>query len=350
MKKSKSGDVFAVGVDTIQASQQDTITHLRQVIADLQSSTDQSGIHLISMDLIDASPYQCRIYFNQQEQDELTASIEEYGQLTPVILRAIDDRFQMVAGERRLIAAKRLNRPAIEAKILHNISDQIAAELVLVENLKRGAISPIEEVRSVLSLLKTVGLSGFEDTEKIASGLKWIKIASSSSKKMEVGLTEEQEALLKEAKALIERTTTNKWDSFLANRLPLIDLPIFLQDRMIEGLQYTKAKLIAKISKTLGEDEGIRIAQKTLDENLSLAEIRSYMPETKAKLKDKENTNTTNSSHSFELISRQLSDIDSFWLSDITFHKEEAQALEKLLDSLKSRIKWEEKERTASNG
>jgi hypothetical protein len=198
-------------------------------------------------------------------------------------------------------------------------------------------------------LLRTAGLSGFEDTEKIASGLKWIKIASSSSKKMEVSLTEEQQALLKEAKALIERTTTNKWESFLANRLPLIDLPIFLQDRMIEGLQYTKAKLIAKISKALGEDEGILIAKKALDENLSLAEIRSYMPGIKVKLKEKENSNTTNSSNSFELISRQLSDIDSFWLSDITFSKEEAQSLEKLLDSLKSRINWEE-ERAASNG
>jgi ParB family transcriptional regulator, chromosome partitioning protein len=342
MKKSKSGDVFAVGVDTIQASQQDTIAHLRQVIADLQSSTDQSNIHLISIDLIDVSPYQCRTYFNQQDQDELIASIEEYGQLTPVILRAIDDRFQMVAGERRLIAAKRLNRSVIEAKILHSVSDQIAAELVLVENLKRGAISPIEEVRSVLSLLKTLGLPGFEDTEKIASGLKYIKIAG--SKKTKVSLTEEHEDLLKEAKALIERTTANKWESFLANRLPLIDLPIFLQDRIIEGLQYTKAQLIAKISKVLGEEEGIRIAQKALAENLSLAEIKKYMPETKAKPNA-----IVDPSHSFELISRQLSDVDSFWLSDIKFGKEEAQALEKLLDSLKSRIKWEEEEKIATD-
>ena len=74
------------------------------------------------------------------------------------------------------------------------------------------------------------------------------------------------------------------------------------------------------------------------------------MPDTKAKLKENKTANTTNFSHSFELISRQLSDIDSFWLNDITFQKEEAQALEKLLDSLKSRIKWEVEESNTSNG
>jgi ParB family transcriptional regulator, chromosome partitioning protein len=330
-KPNKNSGFFAATIGAVDKSNDNVKDN---IIADLQrklANADGTTASEVDIDLIDPSPYQCRTYFDEQELEELMASIRDVGVITPVILRVVGERYELIAGDRRRICCQRLGKTTVPSRILADVSDDQAAKLVLIENLKRSEISPIEEVRSVLALIVRAGLPGYDNADKIVSALKLIKVVSSGKSK--VSLTDEQEKLSTEAKLIVDGTTKHKWDSFLSHRLPLVDLPIFLQDMVIRGLEYTKAKLLAKVSKAVGEKEGQKIAQKAVKDKLSLSVIRNYLPESSNK-KDKDDPHK-NKSHSYELISTQVQDIKSYCMSGIDLSTEEFEALENLIDSLK---------------
>jgi ParB family transcriptional regulator, chromosome partitioning protein len=302
------------------------------------------GASEVSVDLIDPSPFQCRTYFDEQEMEQLTASIREFGVITPLIVRVVGKRYELIAGDRRRICSQNLGLTTVPVRVLPNVSDDQAAKLVLIENLKRSDISPIEEVRSVLALMVRMNLPGYDTTEKIVSDLKKIRLLNNSKSK--TSCTKEQENLLTAAKNIIETTTKNRWESFISNRLPLVDLPIFVQDLVVKGLEYTKAKMLAKVTKALGEKEGLEIAQKAVDEKLSLAEIRSFLPEATNVKKivafRAGKPSFANHSNSFELIAAQLKDISSYTGEGTEFSESEIKELEEMLDSIKAKIKGQD--------
>lgn len=341
--KQNTKSVFKSIIQSEEASKDQIIEDLRSKIDLLKQkvgSTDSASIDEVSLDLVESSPYQCRIYFNEWEQEQLTESIREFGVITPSIVRMVNNRYELIAGHRRCISSKAAGLTTVPIRVLHNISDQQAAKLVLIENLKRSDISPIEEVRSVISLILRTTLHGYDNTEKIASDLKKIRVIVSGKSKQSI--TSEQEELFQVGKELVETVTNHKWESFLANRLSLIDLPTFLQEMVIRGLEYTKAKLLAKITKALGDEEGERIAQQAFDEKLSLSEIRKFLPG-KNILKDgqaesKEQVSYDNQSQSYELIATQLKDIQSYWNDGLSLSPEELTSIYDLLDLMKADI------------
>ena len=98
---------------------------------------------LIAINSIDPNPYQPRRIFPQAEMEKLAASITEIGLLEPILLRKIDDRYQIAAGERRWRAHKLLNKHTIEALITH-ITDSDMAIFALAENVDREDLSDYE--------------------------------------------------------------------------------------------------------------------------------------------------------------------------------------------------------------
>jgi ParB family transcriptional regulator, chromosome partitioning protein len=277
--KNKNSGLFDKTVSTVNnaadTAKDTVIADLRQKLE--QAESQKKGISLVAIELIDPSPYQCRTHFDESKLADLMASIEEFGIVTPLIGREVGDRIELIAGERRLICAKKLGVSSLPLNRLVEISDDQAAKLVLIENLKRADISPVEEVRSVLALIVRLGLPSYDNNDKIASELKRIKVIISGGNK--TPLTEEQEKLRQEASAVVASTTAHKIDSFLANRLPLIDLPVYLQDLLVKGLEYTKAKALAKIGKDLSEPEAEKLAEKAFDEKLSLSAIKQLAPD-----------------------------------------------------------------------
>jgi ParB family transcriptional regulator, chromosome partitioning protein len=339
VNKNKNSALFNKTVSTVNTAAD---TAKDTVIADLrqkleQVDTQKKGISLVSIDLIDPSPYQCRTHFDESKLADLMASIKEFGIITPLIGREVGDRIELIAGERRLICAKKLGLSSLPLNRLVDISDDQAAKLVLIENLKRADISPVEEVRSVLALIVRLGLPSYDSTEKVASDLKRIKVVISGGNK--TPLTAEQEKLRQEASAVVASTTAHKIDSFLANRLNLIDMPVYLQDLLVKGLEYTKAKALAKIGKNLNESEAEKLAEKAFDEKLSLAAIKQLAPDNSpAKKKNSKDLKSGQESNSFELISTQLRDIDSFLEDASELSESESKVLEELLDSLKAKL------------
>jgi ParB family chromosome partitioning protein len=102
---------------------------------------------------IKASPYQPRRFFDEVSIDELAASIRTQGLLQPILVRVVGGYYELIAGERRLRAVKRLGLPLIPA-LVRRYTDQQALEAALIENLQREDINVVEEALAYRRLME----------------------------------------------------------------------------------------------------------------------------------------------------------------------------------------------------
>ena len=115
---------------------------------------------------IGPNPFQPRSRFDDTALQELAASIKASGVLQPVLVRRHADRYQLVAGERRLRAAQIAGLAKIPA-ILRDVGDREMMELALIENIQREDLNPIDEAKAYKALLGTVGLTHEELSERV---------------------------------------------------------------------------------------------------------------------------------------------------------------------------------------
>ncbi len=108
--------------------------------------------------LIHVNPLQPRDAFAPESLDELAASIKSCGVLQPLLVRKQDGRYELVAGERRLRAARQAGLAAVPVRLVET-GDQGALELALVENLQRADLNPMEEARGYRRLADQFDLS-----------------------------------------------------------------------------------------------------------------------------------------------------------------------------------------------
>ena len=112
------------------------------------------------LDLSQISPnrYQPRKSFDEKKLEELVASLREKGIIQPVVVRSVAGGYELVAGERRLQAAKRLGMARIPA-IVKSVTDKELLELSLIENIQRDDLNPLEEAASYRQLMEEFGLT-----------------------------------------------------------------------------------------------------------------------------------------------------------------------------------------------
>jgi ParB family chromosome partitioning protein len=110
---------------------------------DAQASLTNTQAH-ISVEVIEQSPFQPRKGFDDDELSALSASIKTHGILQPLVVRQVGDRFQLVAGERRLRAARAAGLASVPVTVV-NFNDQQALEAALIENIQRSDLNPIEK-------------------------------------------------------------------------------------------------------------------------------------------------------------------------------------------------------------
>jgi ParB family chromosome partitioning protein len=116
---------------------------------------------------ITANPYQPREVFEDAGLDELTTSIRDNGVLQPLVVRRVaEGRFQLIAGERRLRAARRAGLERVPI-IVREANDGEALELALVENLQRENLNPLEEARAYQRLGDEFGLGQEEIAQRV---------------------------------------------------------------------------------------------------------------------------------------------------------------------------------------
>jgi ParB family chromosome partitioning protein len=125
-------------------------------ITDLESAGE---LQLLPTDLIDPSPYQPREAYNEKTLDELAASIREVGIIQPVVVRPKDhQRYELMAGHRRWLAASRAGKATIPA-LIRPLDDQNAAALSLIENLQREDLNPLDTAQGLQRMLDEFGVA-----------------------------------------------------------------------------------------------------------------------------------------------------------------------------------------------
>lgn len=118
-----------------------------------------SSLRDIPLNQIEPNQYQPRETFDEEALVSLTASIRELGVLQPVLVRQLgDDRYELIAGERRWRAAKRAGLPAIPA-LVKAADDASSLEQALVENLHRADLNPVEEAAAYQQLIDEFDLT-----------------------------------------------------------------------------------------------------------------------------------------------------------------------------------------------
>ncbi|MFQ5839164.1 MAG: ParB/RepB/Spo0J family partition protein [Candidatus Methylomirabilales bacterium] len=124
------------------------------------------GVLEVPVAAIRPSPLQPRKHFDAKAIQELAQSIRTHGVLSPVILREAGDRFELVAGERRLRAARLAGLERIPA-VIREVGMSAMLEMALIENIQRADLNPIEEAEVYNRLIQEFGLTQEEVAARV---------------------------------------------------------------------------------------------------------------------------------------------------------------------------------------
>jgi ParB family chromosome partitioning protein len=119
---------------------------------------DPGGLEELPVASIRPNRYQPRDHFDEEALGSLADSIREVGVLQPVLVRPVGDGYELVAGERRWRAARRVGLQTIPA-LVRETDDSAALEHALIENLHRDELNPLEEAAAYQQLIEDFGLS-----------------------------------------------------------------------------------------------------------------------------------------------------------------------------------------------
>lgn len=136
----------------------------------------------IDIDRISTNPDQPRLQFDEQRLNELAESIRRRGILQPVLVRPLGDAYQLVAGERRLMAAQRAGLLRIPV-LVREIAEEDLLENALIENIHREDLNPIEQAQAFQNLMESSHITQEELAERvqkerstIANALRLLKL------------------------------------------------------------------------------------------------------------------------------------------------------------------------------
>ncbi len=116
-------------------------------------TADDSGLIQVPLGEISANPNQPRRSFDEESLENLAASVAEMGVLQPLLVRQTDSGYELIAGERRLRAARRANLTTVPVVVRHP-TDIGSLEEALVENLHRQDLNPMEEAAAYQRLIE----------------------------------------------------------------------------------------------------------------------------------------------------------------------------------------------------
>ena len=118
------------------------------------------------IDEISPNPLQPRNYFDDKKLNDLMSSIKEHGVLQPVVVQKVDSGFELIVGERRWRASKKLGLKKIPA-VIREVNDEQSLEIAIIENIHRQDLNPIEEAEAYARLSNEFELTQEMVAEKV---------------------------------------------------------------------------------------------------------------------------------------------------------------------------------------
>lgn len=230
---------------------------IEDLISNIEEGSSLQSSTQIPISSIRPNPYQPRKVFDEKALAELAASIEEHGIFTPLLLRQSVQGYEIIAGERRFRAAKKVGLDSVPA-IIVDFNDEQMMEIAILENVQREDLNAIEEANAYKNLMDRLGYT--------------------------------QEILAKRV---------GKSREYCANVLRLLKLPLEVQDMVSKGkLSLGHVRPLITLE---DEDEIVEIAQKIIAQKMSVREVERYIkqlhedkPPKKVKTKDPNLTSVEN--------------------------------------------------------
>ena len=198
-------------------------------------SSNKEDVKLLNLSELRSNPYQPRKVFDDAKLEELATSIKEYGVIEPIIVKRSIKGYEIVAGERRTLAARKAGLEKIPA-IIRDFTDEEMLEIAILENIQRENLNIIEEAEAYKKMLETLHLTHDELSKKIG-----------------------------------------KSRSYLTNILGLLQLPSKIQKLILDDkLSMGHARILSKLSDV---EKVFDLTQRVVDENLSVRELENIVNE-----------------------------------------------------------------------
>lgn len=217
-------------------------------------SIDGSEIKNININKVEPNKDQPRTFFDEEPLEELANSIKEHGIIQPLIVQKKDDFYQIIAGERRWRAARKIKLKEVPVVVLDIDDEEKLLEMSLIENIQREDLNPIEEAKTYKKLQEKHNLTQDEIAKKVG-----------------------------------------KSRSSITNFLRLLKLPEFIQTLLYENTITTgHAKVLLSI-----DDDEIKqlIAEEIADKNLSIRDTKKFIEKVTSDNKDKKERKIINPIH-----------------------------------------------------
>ncbi len=139
---------------------------LDALIPNIDADDEKKDYLYCDMDLIRPNRYQPRVAFTEEDLQELTDSIRTQGILQPLLVRRDDDGYELIAGERRLRAAKRAGLTQVPV-LIKQVSDDKLLEMSIVENIQRENLNPMEEAEAYHRLITQFHLTQDQASSRV---------------------------------------------------------------------------------------------------------------------------------------------------------------------------------------
>lgn len=215
-----------------------------------EGATGDGTLREIPVGEIRPNPYQPRSHFDEESLVELTDSIRELGVLQPILVREVDQGFELVAGERRWRAACRAGLSTVPA-LVRPTEDLAALEQALVENVHRADLNPLEEAAAYQQLIEDFGLTQEQVAQRVgrsrstvANTLRLLQLPPAVQR-----LLGEGSLSMGHARALLG-TPDRAYQEALARRVVGEELNV----RQVEALIRERAELAGRVGAAEAED------------------------------------------------------------------------------------------------
>lgn len=207
-----------------------------------QSASPELDLVDVDVDQITPAATQPRSIFREDKLEELAQSIKANGIIQPIVVRRVEDRFEIIAGERRWRAAQKAGLRKIPCIVREVPADNVL-ELSLIENLQREELNPIEEANAYRRLIERFQLTQDDiakrigkDRSSITNCLRLLKLP----KEIQT-LVEEDQLSMGHARALLSLGSSERQKS-IANEILKNELSVRATESLVKKLQEPKSK------------------------------------------------------------------------------------------------------------
>ena len=226
----------------------------------------------LSIDLLEPTETQPRHVFRESKLEELAQSIRTNGVIQPIVVRRKDNRFQIIAGERRWRAAQQAGLHKVPC-IVKDIPEENILELSLIENIQREELNPIEEAGAYKRLLEQLDTTQEEiarrvgkDRSSIANSLRLLRLPSEIQQMVQDG-----KLSMGHARALLSLDSIERQKAMAAE---IIDKSLSVREaeRLVKTVQNNQKQFTEErkpVKETEGERANVQAAELKLSKKLA---------------------------------------------------------------------------------